>query len=256
MNEACLAVSRWSAWSHGLGADRNWQVWTQAGLTAQPADKPDVQFVQPMLRRRLNALTRMAFRVSEDCLAGVDEAADAARVGVFCSRFGEFGRAYDMLSDLAQGEGVSPAAFSMSVHNTVASLYSIHRKDTASYTALAAGDATLEAGFVESWSLLREGAARSVLLVYCDEPLPAFYGTADECRSPLAIAMLLTLPDADPELPRLSLSWASAASDRPEAAPATAPYLDLIPLMLRQREIVRVTAERLTWSWSRDAAVY
>ncbi|MDF1790471.1 MAG: beta-ketoacyl synthase chain length factor [Thalassobaculaceae bacterium] len=255
MNEASLAVTRWSAWSFGLGPDRNWQVWSKDGLHVQAAEKPDVQFVKPILRRRLNPLTRMAFRVSADCLAGAEAAQDAGRVGVFCSRFGEFGRAFEMLGDLAAGAHVSPASFSLSVHNTIASLFSIHRQDTAPYTAVAAGETSLEAGFLEAWSLLRDGTARSVLLVYCDDPLPEFYATQAEGAAPLAIALLLTLPEASPEMPCLALSWARSDAEEPERQGAPTSPLDLIPLLLRRRETMRVSAERLTWSWYRHAAV-
>src|SRR3546814_18601911 len=96
---------------------------------------------------------------------------------------------------MAEGEPVSPNAFSRSVHNTVSSLFSIARGDRTHSTAMAAGPSTLEGGFLEASGLLAEAPAASALLVYYDEPLPSFYsGKADAVPTSAALAMLLRLP--------------------------------------------------------------
>src|SRR3546814_19479787 len=68
---------------------------------------------------------------------------------IFCSRYGEYARAFEILNSMAEGEPVSPNAFSLSVHNTVSSLFSIARGDRTHSTAMAAGASTLEGGFLE-----------------------------------------------------------------------------------------------------------
>src|SRR3546814_7559850 len=54
-------------------------------------------------------------------------------------------------------------AFSLSVHNTVSSLFSIARGDRTHSTAMAAGASTLEGGFLEASGLLAEAPAASAL---------------------------------------------------------------------------------------------
>src|SRR3546814_20596720 len=75
---------------------------------------------------------------------------------IFCSRYGEYARAFEILNSMAEGEPVSTNAFSLSVHNTVSSLFSIARGDSTHSTALAAGPATLEEGFLEASGLRSE----------------------------------------------------------------------------------------------------
>jgi hypothetical protein len=207
---------------------------------------PDVQFVAPMARRRLSGLSRMAFRVAVDCLA--DEQDSVAYV--FCSRYGEYNRCYGILTDLAKGDPASAAAFSNSVHNTAASLFAIERQDHAQSTAIAGGEATLEAGFMEAWCLLSDGIASSVLVVYHDEPLPELYlGQPTTVMNSAAFAMLLRLPERGRDAPNLQLSWRTQ-SEMP-AGPCTVsdPALQVLRLLLKGGDPINLATERLIWTW-------
>lgn len=247
-----LIVSRWSAWSPGLGDRSSWQAWAHGqGRKSEPAN-PDVRFVEPLLRRRLSPLSRMVFRVAEDCLDGLER--EEPPLSVFCSRFGEFSRAFEMLSELATEQAPSPLAFSLSVHNTASSLFSIMRQDRAHSTALAAGEATLEAGFLAAWCLLREGEADEVLLLYGDRPLPDLYAPPETSISePLALGFLLRLSQLGEAAQRLALTW------RPNGSAIVAPVspagssLGVLGLLLKGGEPIVLDSGRLTWTWSCDA---
>lgn len=216
------------------------------------SEGPDVKFVAPMMRRRLSSLSRMAFRVAADCLSGAEDEV----AYVFCSRYGEYDRSYGILQKLVEKEFPSAAAFSMSVHNTAASLFAIERGDTAQSTAIANGAATMEAGFLEAWCLLSEGLASSVLLVYHDEPLPEFY--ADQKTTvgkSTALAMLLRHPDSAQTEKKLQLSWGGRNAVESECKVPLDPALKVLRLFLKGGDPVVIDAGRMVWTWSANAEV-
>lgn len=148
---------------------------------------PEVAFVEPMLRRRLSRLAKMSLRVAHDCAHDIPDVRF-----VYASRHGELTRTTAMLGDLANDEGLSPAAFSMSVLNASAGLFSILQRNTAPSTALSAGAASFGYGLLEACLQLADKPEQPVLLVYADEPPPAIYRETEMSAWPAhAIALLL-----------------------------------------------------------------
>ena len=189
----------------------------------------------------------MVFRVAVDCLADQDSSV----AYVFCSRYGEYHRSFGILTDLANGEPVSAAAFSNSVHNTSASLLAIERHDTSQSTAVAGVEATLETAFVEAWSLLEDAIAPAVLVVYHDEPLPEIYrGQPTTVYNSAAFAMLLRFPDPGRDAIDLRLSWDSHADFPARPCTSLDPALQVLGLLLEGGDPVVLDTERLVWTWS------
>lgn len=152
----------------------------------QPSS-PDVAFIEPMLRRRLSSLEKMSLRVAQDCAHDVPDVRF-----VYASRHGELTRTTAMLGDLAAEQELSPTAFSMSVLNTSAGLFSILQRNTAPSTAISAAASSFGYGLLEACLQLAEKPEQPVLLVYADEPTPAVYGeTAKSSLEAHAIALLL-----------------------------------------------------------------
>jgi hypothetical protein len=122
-----------------------------------------------MTRRRIDPLGRAA-------LQAAFWAQGEAPTGpvVFASRWGEIARSVALLQQLAQGEPLSPAAFSLSVHNASSAVYSIARGDTANYSAVSSGAGSAAAGVCEALGLLAQGAAQ-VLVVSVEAALPEPY---------------------------------------------------------------------------------
>jgi len=246
-----LAVVRWSAWAPGLTGMADWNQ-SAAGTCkpSPPPEKPDVSFVPAMLRRRLSSLSRMAFHVAAAC-HDREAPPDAY---VYSSRYGEYERSFEILSGLARQEAVSPAAFSHSVHNTSASLFSINQKDPTSYTALAAGAATLESAFLEAWTLLRSQEACRVLLVFHDEPLPPLYeGQETNVTEKYALAIILQPCEVAPKAKRLRLSWRKSAAAPSLPSDTNDPALRVLRLLINGGDPVTNNAGRLVWNWVRRA---
>lgn len=163
-----IPVARWSSWPAGAAAT------------------PDIGFVEPLMRRRLSSLSKMALKVAHDCAAD----RDAVRL-VFASRHGELRRTTAILDDIVANQPVSPTAFSLSVLNAMAGVHSIARRDKAPATAISAGAETLGYALLEAYAQYSAEPATPVLVVYADERADERYGQVDREVSPGALALLL-----------------------------------------------------------------
>ncbi len=241
-NGVTFSIAGHAAWAPGLTTPQDWQQWAQAPFAIAPGGEPGVKQMPAMLRRRAGLLGKMALEVAYQCLDG--------RSGVptvFCSRHGEVARAVELLTDLAQGDALSPTAFGMAVHNASAGLLTIARADRANHIALAAGAATIEHAVIDACGLLADGAPM-VLLLACDCPLPALFARFEDCaEQPYAWAWLM-VPAGDAAM---SLSWSPAA---PGAAPDPMPGgLAVLRFQLDGAASMERQAGRQCWRWSRDA---
>lgn len=180
-------IAAWRAWAPGLDSVADWQAWSQQpGLLATSGAAPDVSFLPAMQRRRLSRLARMAFSVGWPLAEG-----HPALPLVFASRHGETPRTFDILSDLAAEQPLSPTQFSLSVHNAVIGLWSILRGETSEMTALAAAGDGLEHGLIEACALLNEGAPAVLLVITEEQPPDAYASWIDDVPFPYAVGLLL-----------------------------------------------------------------
>ena len=191
ITSARLKVDQWMACGLGLETREEWIAWAHGSTVAAETSRSPVT-LPPILRRRVTALGQMAF--SAACKLSVPEPARF----IFCSRHGEFQRTLGILTALATGEAVSPAEFSLSVHNALAGLLSIAWRNTAGHTTIAAGADSFRSALIEAASCLMERPDEPVLLVYSDDRLPVPYDEiADSDETCVALAMLLTSPRQD-----------------------------------------------------------
>jgi hypothetical protein len=214
-----LPVSRWSAWPRD-------------GASAVP----EVKFIDPMQRRRLGPLAKMLLHVAHECVGDLPH----IRV-VLASQHGELSYAVAMLRALATGEPVSPATFSLSVHNAPAGLFSILREDRSASSAVAAGEETLGQGLVEAYGQLEENE-EPVLFLYGDATLPTEYRAFAERGDPQRVLALLLVPDAERTL---VLETAPAA----KAKPSSEQQSDAFFRHLADGRPGGWTGAQRSWSW-------
>ena len=128
----------------------------------QPGETPDVSFVPPILRRRLSPLQRIAFSLLGSAGAGkADEL-------VFASRDGEDTLTRRIVSDFKADGSVSPHRFSTSVYNAAPGLWSVFTGNRSAYSAVAAGEDTIECGLLETLD------ARGCTFVFAEETSGGF----------------------------------------------------------------------------------
>ncbi|MDN7179846.1 beta-ketoacyl synthase chain length factor [Caballeronia sp. SEWSISQ10-4 2] len=195
-----MPVARWSA--------------TAAAVAA------DINFIEPIVRRRLSSLSRIALKVAHDCVAERDH----VRV-VFASRHGELRRTTDILRAISAGEPVSPTAFSLSVLNAMTGIFGIARGDRSPASAISAGAETLGYALLEAHAQFAADPSSPVLVVYADEQADAAYGTIEDEVQGGALAILL---DARAAAGRLActISRTEGRSDTPAPTLAPAPAHD------------------------------
>jgi hypothetical protein len=162
-----IPVGRWSSWPAAASA------------------APDIGFIEPIVRRRLSTLSKVALKVAHDCVAQ-----QPVRV-VFASRHGELRRTTDILCSISAGEPVSPTAFSLSVLNAMTGVFGIARGDRSAASAVSAGAQTLGYALLEAYAQYATQPEAPVLLVYADEPADLAYGTIEDEVQGGAIAVLL-----------------------------------------------------------------
>ncbi|NBA93995.1 beta-ketoacyl synthase chain length factor [Pseudomonas sp. R5(2019)] len=233
-------IARWRAWAPGLESDEDWLRWFQSPTPVDDSQSaPDVSFLPAMQRRRLSRLARMAFSVGWPLAEGHE-----ALPLVFVSRHGETPRTFEILSDVALRQPLSPTQFSLSVHNAVIGLWSILRAETSEMTALAATGDGLEHGMLEAAGLIADGA-RAVLLVIAEEQPPrAYQHWIDDVPFAYAVGLLITPGD----------DWQLTLGHNSEPAePAGLPHgLDLLRCLLTASPTCRHRWERREWTWQRN----
>ncbi|WP_269913717.1 beta-ketoacyl synthase chain length factor [Acinetobacter sp. HY1485] len=123
--------------------------------------------IPPMQRRRLSPLAKLALNSALNVLQyhQVDYI-------VWASQFGDEEKTLNILKDILQGELPSPTQFSTSVHNAIAGLYSILKKDDTISTSLSA---TWSEAIVDAYAFLKTHSAKKALVVYYDFPIPNVY---------------------------------------------------------------------------------
>lgn len=137
--------------------------------------------------RRLTAFERHVLA----CLLGLGEEAHAAPI-VFASRYGTMSsNTLALLKDLLSGTPLSPTGFSLSVHNAAVGVASQLMNDTAPYTAIAAGERTLDCAILECLALLADGAER-VILAFGEARMEQEYELFDDGSADLYFACMLT----------------------------------------------------------------
>jgi hypothetical protein len=240
-----FTVVDWVAIDPARRTRRDWLAWADAAAVAETASGATPVPLPTMLRRRVTPLGQLAFGASYP-LAG---AAPVQPRFVFASRHGEFGRTLALLQTLAADEPVSPADFSLSVHNALAGLLSIAVKNPSGHTSVAAGSDSFASGLLEAASCVAAAPEQPSLLVYYDEPLPPPYSeVAFGTEASLAMALLLVAPrDVAIELE------CDPAESAESPLPATGQALDFLKFFLSGAAAGSSRGPRSVWRWRRVA---
>lgn len=242
VREFSLQVRKWVAWVPGIDECAGWGHWSTS-LAAGQASQPDIAFIPALVRRRLSPASRLALRVAHDCLGEAP-----AGSGVFCSRHGECNRTLAIFDSVAAGQAVSPTQFSQSVHNTAAGVFSIERQLQIPFTAIAAGAASGEHGFIEAAGLVAAGQGPVLLVLADDRPVEPFAGFCGTPEWPFGLALLLEA-ESDAGLPVLTLQADASVAAGGNVAQATGAGTDNLLAFLTGQSVFRLQ-ESNGWRWS------
>ncbi|WP_417779310.1 beta-ketoacyl synthase chain length factor [Stutzerimonas xanthomarina] len=230
-------IDQWQAWAPGLTSTDDWANWAQNPCELGSKDaQPDVSFLPAMQRRRLSRLARMVFAVATPLATG-----RPPMPLVYASRHGETARTFAILSDLASDEPLSPTQFSLSVHNAIIGLWSIHQQDSSEMTALAAEGDGLEHALLEAALLLGEGVPEVLVVVAEDQPPTVYTPWISDVSFPYAVALLL----------KPGKTWQlSLEAAEPTARQASHPHaIKLVHALLKDQPTFQNTWESRQWNW-------
>lgn len=235
-----VCVSKFVAWAPGLETPLDWSGWAKIPHIIELDDKPKVAAVPANTRRRLTRWGRMSLEVASACIEQIDENTPC----VFASRHGDTHRTLKLLEAIAEGEALSPTAFSLSVHNSSVGIFSIVQKLFVGALAIAGGKETLAEALVAVVGLLSEGH-KKVLLVQADEPLASFYQRdADEEDMPYAFAMVLSLSEGEP----LDFNYSSKPKELSGSKRSLG--VDFLQFWYSNKSVLNYTGSRLNWRFS------
>ncbi len=140
-----------------------WAAWDLSGegeLAAFPAclnGVPAMAGVGAMVKRRMPIMAKAMYELSD---------ADAHMPTVYASKNSELTRTIKLIRQF--GGDLSPALFSMSVHNAIPGLLSVVRQDHSPYTVIDSMSGVVEMAVLEAVSLLKQYPAIKVM--YFEEP--------------------------------------------------------------------------------------
>ena len=145
------------------------------GIKVFADETPSAKHLPLPIKRRLSTISKAALL----CASALADAETLGKIPlVFASKWGEWTREIELLRTWAETHEVSQGNFSLSVHNTPASLFSLTFANRETYTAIAGGDDSAESALTEAVAQLLEH--ERVLVVCGDEPPPGI--SADEAR--------------------------------------------------------------------------
>jgi hypothetical protein len=213
MKEVCFSIINWDAWAPNLISHTDWQDWAVGKKL--PGDDYSAQIptgnIPPMQLRRLSNLTKMSLKVALECTHEGENVES-----IFASRYGEWTQTLKLLQSISSNEEVSPAGFSMSVHNTAAGIYSILAKNTESYTAIAGCSATFAATMLEAIGRLQ--TQKHVLVVIAEEAIPEIYSKLfPKSIMPYAIGLLIGRQDDPKSIATFKINFGSNKTNDIEA---------------------------------------
>lgn len=232
-------IQKWSALAPGLKDAGDWTQWLNTGLQPETVDKISPSAIPAGLRRRLSSQGKLAVSSAMTLLD-----ADERLPVVFASRHGDVAETLKLLESLGNNEPLSPARFSMSVHNAVCGVLSIARRDTSAITAVSCSDDLLFAALTEVMCQLQE--APRVLCIMGDCPLPNPYQTLSAALDfPWALSFVVSRDDASFSL--LPVSDVDVDVDQNTANPR-----DLISMLVGNTDSLLLDSGR--WQLVRQAA--
>ncbi|MDD9195681.1 beta-ketoacyl synthase chain length factor [Aliivibrio sp. S3MY1] len=237
MAYANFNIIDWHAISAGIDTKTAWQKWQKTNFIWPEGEKAPVDKIPAMARRRMSSLSKLAVQTA---LTLVQE--QEVDYLIFASRHGELTRTCALLEDILKGEDASPMAFSQSVHNTAAGLFTITAKKAIPVTSIAAGENTFHSALIEAAAYLSDNSDHRVLVIDFDEPLPSHYQEFEQQEyQGYAFGLILSAGDD------FSLQW----NNKPSIKSGVMPHgLQCISKLVGSQSQWMIESSSTQWTWT------
>ena len=229
---------------------QKWNVWPP--IASDPATEKQTQkemlaSIPKMLKRRLSPLARVVFCAAIPCMPENNQFPS-----IFSSVHGELAKSFAMMKQIEAGDEISPTAFSLSVHNAIAGLFSMVFKNNRESTVVASGEEGMAGAFIEALGLLQEGE-KQVLMVLYDEPLVPFYPSAPyQLSTDNSCAIALLISGSGEGIP-LSLKYLADLihDDSNEGGEQPLQIPLFIDFLVSSQKKLTVQASNHSWCWEK-----
>lgn len=180
-------INSYKFYTPGLISSDDWKAYFAGEkFIGEDTESPNIEFVPPMLRRKLSQSIKITLFVAHYASLG-----QANFKSVYTSRFGEWEKTVKQLQMYFEEKELSPAVFGLSVHNAPIGMFSLLNGNTKPYTSISGCEHSFDVGLIEAVSTLQ--TEDKVLFVSADERIPDFYKSAfPEKLNPLAIGLMLS----------------------------------------------------------------
>ncbi|MGR9014212.1 MAG: beta-ketoacyl synthase chain length factor [Gammaproteobacteria bacterium] len=233
-------VRAWNAWAPGISSRDDWRNWLVRRTFVQGEKASIPARVPKALQRRLSPLGRAVFNAADGCFD-----TDKSLPIVFSTAHGETNKSLEMLKAMQRGEEVSPTAFSLSVHNAIAGLFSIAYADHQEITVIAPAQDGIAPAFIEALGLLQEQHSE-VLMVLYDEPLADFYPSLPfAVNAPVTCALALRVSLTGQGLP---LRFCSSLEQRDDGEQGLQ-MLAFLQFLVADGKALALGNHRHSWEW-------
>ena len=203
-------------------------------------DSCDVQLLPPSFRRRISKTGQKALAAAWGL-----NAADDARL-IFSSRHGDLNRTFSLVDSMAKGLPSSPADFTLSVHHSLLSMLSIAKNNRAGHIAISGGEDSFCYGLLEAVSCLMAAPDKEVLLIHCDETLPAILQSFDKTsKKPIAMALKLSMATSG------NIIEFSAQDANKQSAKTINPAIDFFEFIKNALPEAAANTDNALWKWGR-----
>lgn len=260
-----LTCHHWAAFSPDRKDPDEWAAWAlgkaRASTASEAPYKPELPGVPAMLRRRLSGMGKAALWCAGQVLDA--NTGPAPVTSIFCSQHGEVSRTVALLKDLAEESPLSPASFSLSVHNAIGGIHSIAGGNEQPVTAIAAGPGTPFAALLEAWSQLKfrqlnGGPSGRALCVMYDDALPADVADPEDHNGDVqAMALLVSCGEHDEKSDdALTLSFSLAEEPDVNDGATEEAAMDALLKFLLDDATSNMTfrGDGRSWGWHKNEA--
>lgn len=250
MGRITFNIQHWQALSAGLYSSESWHHWAQNQTWPQNSPPAKADLIPAMMRRRMSPLSKLALQVAVSIKQRLDAQQDSIDYLIFSSRHGELSRTSQLLQQILNGEDASPTAFSQSVHNTSAGLFTIATQSPIPATSLAAAERSLHHAFIEAGAYLAQYPNHRVLVIDFDESLPEPY-TSFESQSHPGYALGLVLTGGK----QVELTWQSTKEQYSNLTTHhSSPFfctqsLEILANLTKKQQQWNIIDERFHWQW-------
>lgn len=246
-----VTLLHWLAWYPGFTHTTDLINWRSRRFEAIGMESPPVDFVPPLLRRRMSRLSRMVTYVAMRCCNEAGIAPNSVSV-VFASYHGELLSTVDMLGQIKKGEPISPTDFTISVHHSPISIFSLVTGNQHTNRAIAGGEESFCYGFLDAMGLLLQGD-KPVLFITGDDHLPLpFSNLVSQPSIPNVVALLLR-KDPVPGNLRISLTMEIPSQNERSVNSLSnaSPSLDFVRWLLIGEQKWSISSKKRIWTWRR-----